>query len=168
MLPAGYLPGMYETLWAQGIQTEGGVSGEFASDPVMAQAIINTYTPAKALAFAQQAKCAEVDTLAAKLRNQIVAGTSPAEMSSWPLKLMQAQAYLAGTDTAPALLSAESQSRGVTLQDLAQRVITNNAQLGALEAQIAGTSGKHRDTIAALTDLAAVEAYNYSTGWPEV
>jgi hypothetical protein len=34
------------------------------------------------------------------------------------------------------------------------------------EITIAGTSGLHRDAVAALETIAEVDAYDYSAGWP--
>ena len=62
--------------------------------------------------------------------------------------------------------SAEAQWRNVTLAQLVARVDGNAAQLGALEAQIAGVCGRHRDAVRNMTDEQAL-AYDWRDGWPE-
>lgn len=110
---------------------------------------------------------ADSDALAAAKRDSVVAGTSPAEMASWPIKLAEAMKFTASSVPADApYLAAEAEARGVTLDVLVAKVQTNGAVLAGLEAQIAGVNGKHRDAIAAMTDSAAVLAYDITAGYP--
>jgi hypothetical protein len=168
-LPNGYLPGLYEGLWARGIRTEGGVSGEFASDPAAAQAFIDTYTEADALAYAKTSRCAEVLGHAKKLRDQVVAPVSAGEMASWPIKRAEALRYATEGDagTYP-LLSQEAAARGISLAALVAKVDGNAAYFAGMEAAIGGNDGRHRDAIMALETIADVLAYDFSTGWPTV
>ncbi|CAB4126121.1 hypothetical protein UFOVP73_46 [uncultured Caudovirales phage] len=114
------------------------------------------------LAEAKADRAAVVDLVASSLRNQATAGTSPAEMSSWPLKLAAAQAG------GGPMLALEAQCRGITEADLIALVLDSAAQLSQLEAVIAGVSGKHRDAIAALDTIDDVCAYDMRNGWPEL
>lgn len=115
---------------------------------------------------------ADCDALAVKKRGAITQGISPAEMASWPIKRAEAMAYLASSNAADApMLQVEATARGVTLADLAGKVMTKAGLLSTFEAQIAGTNGKHNDALEALasapgTDVAAMEAYDITTGWP--
>lgn len=168
-LPRGQLAGMYEALRDMGVQVEGGVNGEFASDPVVAQAFINGYTEADALAYEKARVSADIEAQAARLRDRIVAGVSAAEMSSWPIKRAEAIAFTASASALDApLLHAEASARGIDLSTLVAMVNGKTAALMALEAQIAGNSGKHRDALDGLTTATAVGAYDYSEGWPAV
>lgn len=134
-----------------------------ASDAAAVQAIIDSYT----LADTQADVCARINAHARALRDAAVAGISPAEMASWPIKRAEALAIAAGGTAADApMLTAEAAARGVTLAEIVARVQGNAAALGTLEAMISGTEGKHRDAVKALTTFEAVLAYNYSTGWP--
>lgn len=144
--------------------------GVWVSDnDVAVQAIIDGYTMAQT---ADEIK-ARIDEYAASLRGKVTATVAPAEMASWTIKRAEAEAYQANNAAATPFLSAESTARGVTVADLATRVLNNAAVLQSLEAQIAGNSGKHRD---ALTSIAAdstktfadLLAYDWSTGWPMV
>lgn len=99
----------------------------------------------------------------------MVAGISPAEMSSWPIKRAEAIAWSADNAAPTPLLSAESAARGMALANLVAKVLANSANLLALEAAIAGNCGKHCDALDALAangTVADVEEYNISTGWP--
>ena len=114
------------------------------------------------LAEAQADRSAVVDLVAASLRDQITAGTSAAEMSSWPLKLNEAN-----SGGGP-MLTLEAQYRGITEAALIVLVLDKAQQLSTLEAQIAGVSGMHRDTIDAMTTIADVVAYDMRSDWPVV
>lgn len=116
---------------------------------------------------AKAAVRAEIERAAAAMRAKFCAPTSPYEAASWPLKLAEARTYAASGDAADApILSAEAAARGCTLPELLARVNSNAASLAALEAQIAGVSGRHRDALAGMTDEEAL-AYDWRDGWPE-
>ena len=119
-------------------------------------------TEFQTLAEAQADRSAVVDQVAASLRGRATAGVSPAEMSSWPLKLAAANAG------GGAMLQLEAQYRGITEAALIALVLDSAAQLSQLEAIIAGVSGKHRDAIAALGTIEEVCAYDMRADWPEV
>ena len=114
------------------------------------------------LAEAQANRIAVVDLAAASLRNQITASISPAEMSSWPLKLNEAQAG------GGPMLTLEAGYRGISEADLIVKVLDKAQQLSTLEAQIAGISGMHNDIISAMTTIADVVAYDMRADWPVV
>ena len=114
------------------------------------------------LAEAQADRSAVVDAAAASLRDQVTAGTSPAEMSSWPIKLNEANAG------GGPMLTLEAGYRGITEAALIVLVLEKAQQLSTLEAQIAGVSGMHRDAIDALTTIEEVVAYDMRGDWPVV
>ena len=111
---------------------------------------------------AQANRSAVVDLVAASLRDQITAGTSPAEMSSWPIKLDEANAG------GGPMLTLEAGYRGITEAALVQLVLDKAQQLSTLEAQIAGVSGMHNDTIRAMTTIEEVVNYDMRADWPVV
>lgn len=136
-----------------------------ASDDVAVQAIIDAYT----LDQAKAEKSLRVALHAKMLRDRVIADYSPAEMSSWPIKLSEAAKYAESHNAADApLLSAEAAVRGITLDAMMGKVGGNAQTFSALEAQIAGIDGKHRDAIGALMTFEAVAAYDYGAGWPVV
>lgn len=155
--------GLHDKLAALGI-TLTQRDGVWQSDSGFAQAIIDGYT----LEETQNEVCDAIEAFAAELRNMHVKNISPAEMASWSIKLAEAAAFVASGNPASApLLSIEATARGCTLADLIGKVNGNATGLAALEAAIAGTSGKHRDAVRALTTFADVLAYDWHTGWPE-
>lgn len=107
-------------------------------------------------------RIAVVDIVAMSLRDQVTVNTSPAEMSSWPLKLKEAQAG------GGPMLSLEASYRGVSEADLITKVLTKANTLATLEAHISGVAGKHTDAINALTDIETVRVYDMRADWPEV
>lgn len=114
------------------------------------------------LAEAQANRIAVVDLAAASLRDRVTAGISAAEMSSWPLKLTEAQAG------GGPMLALEAGYRGISEADLIVKVLDKAQQLSTLEAQISGVSGMHNDTINAMTTIADVADYDMRADWPEV
>lgn len=143
-----------------------------ASDEAAVQAILDGYT----LDQAKAAKCAEVLAYSKSLRDKIVASVSPGEMASWPIKRAEANAYNADPTAACPMLTAEATARGITLADLITKVNGNASYFAGKESAIGGNDGKHRDAINAISVVggdeaaafAAVEAYDFSTGWPAV
>lgn len=122
------------------------------------------------LADAKNEAIALVDAIAKDLRDQVVAGTSPAEMATWTIKRQEALNY-DGTDASAPTLAAEASSRSapdriVTTGDVVERVQAKATALLQIEAMIAGTAGRHGDAIRALTSHAAVAAYDWTTDWP--
>lgn len=122
------------------------------------------------LQSAISAKLTEIDRLAKSKRDAIIADYySPGEMASWPIKRAEALAYqsaAAATDADAPALAAEAAVRGITTSDLVTKVLTNSALLINLEAQIAGTAGKHRDAVAAMTTTQSVRGYDITANWP--
>jgi hypothetical protein len=108
---------------------------------------------------------AQIDAHAAALRDHVVAGTSPAEMSTWTIKRDEARAYN-GTDASSPTLAAEAMARGVSTQAVVDRVNLKAAMLLQIEANIAGIAGRHGDAIRAMTSYTDIAAYDYSTDWP--
>lgn len=136
-----------------------------SSDEVVVQAIIDAYS----LADAQAYKAAEISSHAKRLRDKVIRSISAGEMASWPIKLAEAAKYATTGQASDApMLSAEAQARGIDLAALVAKVGGNAATFAALEAQIGGIDGRHRDSVKALTTFAEISAYDFSGGWPEV
>lgn len=154
---------LMEKLLAQGFTVWIEDGKLFSTDDDAVQAIINAYSLAEAKASA----CANVAALAKTKRDAVISGISVGEMAGWPIKLAEAQAYRQSGDPEVApMLSSEAASRGVSLTDLVDKVEGNAQTFAGLEAAIAGTDGRHRDAIVALTDWRSLYAYDYTVGWP--
>lgn len=134
---------------------------EECSDETAAQAIIDGYT----LAQAKAEKAREVSAKAREKYDLVTAGISAAEMAGWPTLLSEALTYRA-SGTVGAAIQAEATIRGITVVDLVAKIEGNAAAFQAARAAIAGTDGKKRDEIDALTTFEAVAAYNIDDGWP--
>ena len=65
-------------------------------------------------------------------------------------------------------LRKDNKSLDDQLKENKAKLAEAERKLAALEAQIGGTDGKHRDAIASCTTFEEVAAYNWRTGWPEV
>ena len=138
-------------------------NGEWiASDAVAVQAIIDGYT----LAQAQALKQSEISAHAKALRDKAVSNISAGEMASWPIKLAEARAFAANPASPTQILSAEAAILGITVADIVGKVGGNASTFSALEAQIGGVDGMHRDAVRALTTFEAVNGYDFSGGWP--
>lgn len=147
------------------------------SSPAAVESFIASYD---GVAAEKAAKDSEIRAYADALRKAALAGYSTEERDSWPEKVAEARRH---TGVEPANESAaiaagvhmlwiEAQARGASVSDVAARVSTKAAQLRAFEAAVAGVSGAHRDAVDATDEgseaatIAAVKAYDYSTGWP--
>ena len=121
------------------------------------------------LAEAQAARCEEINTYAAGLRNKAIRGRSAGEMASWSIKVAEAIAFnTTGNPASAPTLSLTASVRGMPLSSLVQRVIDQSAPFLQAEAYIDGTRGKHCDAVQAATDIRDVITYNWSTGWPTI
>lgn len=166
-LPNGPQFGMYESLRDIGITTEGGTNGEFASDPVVAQAFINAWTADKSLVWAKAKVSLDIVEYAKMLRDAAISMISCGELAAWPIKRDEAIAYSkSGSASDAPMLSMEAQSGGITLPDLISRVSANVTKFSSLEASIGGTSRKHRDVIGQMVSADDVMSYNWRNGWP--
>jgi hypothetical protein len=113
--------------------------------------------------------CDAIDRYAASLFDLATSGVSPGEMASWSMKAMQASQYLATNNPAVApLIALEAQFRGESCADIANRILANSAKLVPLEANIAGTAGKHKTAVRAATSFEEAAAYDWHTGWPDM
>lgn len=121
--------------------------------------------PAPDLEYVRAEKLAEVELLAAEQRRRVTAPSSPSEMASWTEKLRQARAH-DGTDASAPMLALEAHARGISTADIVGRIVANADAFTRAEAVIAGTSGRHRDRIAALATVDEILAYDITAGWP--
>lgn len=135
-----------------------------SSDDKAVQAIIDGYSVEQAQAL----KKAEISAHATALRNRVIAGYSAGELASWSLKLGEARAFDASSSAATPILSVESSMRGVSLENLVQRVLQNGTLFSMAEAAIAGCEGFHRDALDRCATFEEVAAYDFMAGWPKV
>ncbi len=109
----------------------------------------------------------QIDVLATAKRNKVIAAYSPGEMASWPIKREEALKFQqTGLASDAPNLNTEASYRGISIADLVTKVLNDAARFSAIEAAIAGTSGRHRDSVKSLQSIEDVMNYDYSTGWP--
>ena len=109
----------------------------------------------------------QADDIARAKRDQVVAGISPAEMASWPIKRAEALAYQQiGSETSAPNLATEAQARSVSIDTLVEKVMAKAALFSALEAQIAGHAGALQDAAAAAQSESELLAIDLDAGWP--
>jgi len=135
------------------------------SNDQVVQEIIDSFDP---LPYAITEKKREIESYAANIRNKIVSGISPAEMSSWGLKLLQANRVNFGETTGTEIVDAEALARGINRIAMANIIKSNSTILSALESQIAGNTGKHKDILETMSSWEEVRDYDFSGGWPSV
>ncbi len=157
--------GLHEKIAALGHQLAE-VDGVWtSSDDAAVQAIIDGYT----LDECKERIVQDIDAHAAELRNKVVQNVSPAEMASWPLKCQEATKYQTTSNPADCpILAKEATLREIPVSDLANLVVAKAQQLMNLEAEIAGTAGKHKSTVRQLATFEEVLAYDWRAGWPVV
>lgn len=109
---------------------------------------------AGARAAAKDLLLAEADRLATSL----VSGYSDAERSAWPAKLDEARAVLADPAAPTPLLGIEARLRGVTVADLAARIVAKAPLTLAIPAAVAGLRAATEATIDAAADQAEIDA----------
>ena len=161
-LPAIVPPGLGEAIQAAGHRIENNNGIWYADDATAVQALIDGYSLATAKAFVAFAVIAYAKTVF----DRAIASISAGEMAGWPILRAEALAYNASGNEAdcPSIVQ-EAAVRGITVSVLSAKVIANATYFNALRAQISGVSGKHRDAINAMTTIADVASYDYTTGW---
>ncbi len=131
-----------------------------ASNDAAVQAIIDGFT----LADAKAAVGDCIDAEAKRIRAKALKAVDPSEMAAWATKYAEAKALQAGGPPADAVnLQAEADFRGITLTQLATKVVQKFNQTANREAKIAGLAGKHKDAVTALGSFAAVNSYDWQT-----
>ena len=154
-------PGLHRAIRDAGHWLEQRDGVWISSDDIAVQAIIDWYT----LDQAKTARRGEVSAVARRKYDLITSGISAAEMAGWPILLSEALAYRA-SGAVGAAIQAEADIRGIAVADLVTKIEGNAAQFQAARAAIAGTDGRKRDEIDALTTFEAVAGYDIHEGWP--
>lgn len=156
--------GLHEAIRAAGHWLEQRDGVWISSNDTAVQAIIDAYT----LDDAKASCCLGVEAKSRAVFDAAVSMYSSAEMSRWPILRAEALAYRANSAADVPSIAAEAVVRGCDVATLVGKILANAAQFNDLAAQIAGTSGRHRDVIRALDTFAKVAAYDFSADWPGV
>lgn len=144
-----------------GVKSADGTSGQQIENEI--NSIIDGYSVEDCANYV----CLQIEKMATSKRNVVVSPYSPGEMAAWPIKRAEALTYQSsGNPSDVPNLNAEAASRGMSLQTLVTKVLSDAARFSWIEAHIAGTSGKHRDAIRTCQTIEEITSYNYNTGWP--
>lgn len=118
------------------------------------------------LATAKIEKISALEDYAA-VRRYAVAGVSDAgKLVVYTVKYETALKTLAGDKAAEAALAGEAEARGQSVAELAQLVKTLGDAWRAAGLKIDAAYQTHKAAILRLADPRAVEAYDFSEGWP--
>lgn len=90
---------------------------------------------------------------------------SPQEMASWSVKYAMAKEVLEGRPENAQGLALEAQVRGVTLQNMVDRVMNNARDYLAFEAFTSGMEGKYKDMVLAATTAQEIGAIEWDFEW---
>lgn len=95
----------------------------------------------------------------------LAAGYSSFERESWPVQLLEADAYIANPEAATPWLDAASTARGITKNELALRVKVMDTAYRTIHGALTGRKQALWDRIAAAQSLGELEAIDVSAGW---
>lgn len=95
-------------------------------------------------------KAREVDADFTAACNVIRAGYTPDEIQSWPQQQYQAEAYTADSNAAVPLLTAMAGARGVTVAELAARILANASAYSEAYGQALGARQRRQIELAAI------------------
>lgn len=122
--------------------------------------------PERTLAIAQAERLAALEELACQKR-VLVAGTNDAsKLVVYQTKYETATAALAGQQQALELLAPEAMARGETPLELATLVKFLGDQWRGAGLMIDAAYQTHKAVIMAQTEIEAVDAYDFTSGWP--
>lgn len=120
--------------------------------------------PVVALPALADLKAAKLDELAADFAQRmgaVKAGYPDDEIQSWFDQKSEAVAYTASASAPTPLLSAMASARGITVSDLAARVIANAIGYATAAGLFIGKRQKYEDAVNAAADPAAVTAVTW-------
>jgi len=153
--------GLHKAVAAAGYLLEERDGVWVSNDDAAVQAIIDAYT----LDQAKAEKRKDISALARVKYDMVTAGISAAEMAGWPILLSEALSYRA-SGTVGMAIQAEATIRSISVVALVEKIEANALAFQTARAAIAGTDGRKRDEVDALTSFEAVAAYDVAGGWP--
>lgn len=159
--------GLHLRLRANGfavLQRNGVYVGRPAGNDTAIQAIIDAWTLADQRDYAKTV----IDQHARDARDRATADYSAAEMAQWKTKEAEARAYYDDSGASVPNLQREATARGLTLDQLATKVIAKADAFLLLDAAVWARRQTLVDALNTAADFAAVNAIEISSykGWP--
>src|SRR5450830_1350663 len=114
------------------------------------------YVETAPLADVKAAKLAELSEAFTQRIAVIRAGYPDDEITSWPEQKVEATAFTADPSANVPLLSHMAAARGITVADLAARVLANAAAWATMSGGLIGKRQKYEDAVNAAADAASV------------
>jgi hypothetical protein len=119
----------------------------FAEGAENAQDLIDSYNP---WPYEKSAKLAEIDADFETIVAGLTAGWPTHEMQTWGKQEAEARAFTADASVVTPMLSAIASTRGLTVEQLAERVIRDANAFTAASAYYVGLRHKARQRVAAM------------------
>lgn len=144
---------------------ETGKASWVTDDDSAVQSIIDAYSLDETKAEVIE----NMELFAKELRDKAVKNVSALELSMYSAKASEAKAFQTSQkDADAASLRTEAMARGITLDELATKVLDKAGATATMEAEIAGILGKHKDAVRSKQSFQEVLSYDYSPGWPDL
>lgn len=125
-------------------------------------AVVIVYPPAKTLDQLKATKLAELADAFAQRMGAVKAGYPDDEIQSWFDQKGEAVAFTANPAAATPLLSAMAGARGISVADLAARVLVKAAGYAETAGLLIGKRQRYEDAVNAATNLVAVSSIEWT------
>jgi hypothetical protein len=112
----------------------------------------------RALADAKKNKLLELLKACDNAINPIKAGYPEGEQQTWDKQENEARAFIANASAPTPLLSALSSARGITVSNLAGRIVAKSDAFASACGNYIGKRQKHEDDVTSATTIAQVDA----------
>lgn len=109
----------------------------------------------------KQDKLSEINAICTSILEQIKSSYPDDEIQSWAKQETEARSYVSNNANATPLLSAMASARGISVADLASRVIIKADLFAAVSGACIGKRQKYQLQIEAATTIADVEAITW-------
>lgn len=157
--------------YADGVGVDQMRPGLTPMNPAEINALTNPVKPVEEIAARLQVI---VDAEYKRQMGIITAKFPEEERSSWYIQAAQAQAVISGADTPTPWIDACAQTRGMSREELAQRIAALDAQFQGMHGFLTGVRQRHEEAIGSIVTAAAeneaqaradLASYDVMQGW---
>ena len=139
----------YESIGMEPMDVEQGYDGQW---------YMAGYAPEQPLDDAKAAKLQEINAGFESVAAQLVASYPQSELLTFDQQTAEAQAYLADSNAECPMLRPLAEARGLTMDDLCQRVMAKHAAFSTATGYLMGQRQKMEDALEAADTVDAVKA----------